>query len=104
MPLKQEDLKIHGHAFEARIYAENPRNNFLPGTIRCRERCKRFDFACLLRYQFSNCQIFFLLALFDWILIIFLGLGANRLGSGHIDLLMTPTTNENVRIDTGMLS
>lgn len=28
--LKQEDLKIHGHAFEARIYAENPRNSFLP--------------------------------------------------------------------------
>jgi len=32
LPLKQEELKIHGHAFEARIYAENPRNDFLPGT------------------------------------------------------------------------
>lgn len=31
MPLKQEDIKKNGHAFEARIYAENPRNGFLPG-------------------------------------------------------------------------
>lgn len=26
----QEDLKINGHALEVRIYAENPKNNFLP--------------------------------------------------------------------------
>eukprot|EP01135_Chromosphaera_perkinsii_P002825 Nk52_evm15s228 gene=Nk52_evmTU15s228 len=32
MELKQEDLKINGHSFEARIYAEDPENNFLPGT------------------------------------------------------------------------
>ena len=32
LPKKQEDLQIHGHAFEARIYAENPDANFLPGT------------------------------------------------------------------------
>jgi 3-methylcrotonyl-CoA carboxylase alpha subunit len=32
LPLSQSELKIHGHAFEARIYAENPMNNFLPGT------------------------------------------------------------------------
>ncbi|TMW68244.1 hypothetical protein Poli38472_005712 [Pythium oligandrum] len=32
LPIKQEDLKIHGHAIEARIYAENPYNNFLPGS------------------------------------------------------------------------
>jgi 3-methylcrotonyl-CoA carboxylase alpha subunit len=32
LPLKQEDLRIHGHAFEARICAENPDNNFLPAT------------------------------------------------------------------------
>jgi 3-methylcrotonyl-CoA carboxylase alpha subunit len=30
LPLLQNDLKIHGHAFEARVYAENPMNNFLP--------------------------------------------------------------------------
>jgi acetyl-CoA carboxylase biotin carboxylase subunit len=28
----QEDLKINGHAFESRIYAEDPANNFLPST------------------------------------------------------------------------
>ncbi|CAK4077325.1 unnamed protein product [Aphanomyces euteiches] len=32
LPIRQEDLKIHGHAIEARIYAENPYNNFLPGS------------------------------------------------------------------------
>ncbi|MBT8047453.1 MAG: acetyl/propionyl/methylcrotonyl-CoA carboxylase subunit alpha [Xanthomonadales bacterium] len=32
LPLKQEELRIHGHAFEARIYAEDPDNDFLPAT------------------------------------------------------------------------
>ncbi|HSV36405.1 MAG TPA: acetyl-CoA carboxylase biotin carboxylase subunit, partial [Ramlibacter sp.] len=32
LPLRQEELKIHGHAIEARICAENPDNNFLPAT------------------------------------------------------------------------
>lgn len=32
LPLRQEDLRIHGHAIEARICAENPDNNFLPAT------------------------------------------------------------------------
>ncbi|MDB5944629.1 MAG: acetyl/propionyl/methylcrotonyl-CoA carboxylase subunit alpha [Ramlibacter sp.] len=32
LPLKQEQLKISGHAIEARICAENPDNNFLPAT------------------------------------------------------------------------
>jgi 3-methylcrotonyl-CoA carboxylase alpha subunit len=30
LPLAQEYIPLVGHAFEARIYAENPRNNFLP--------------------------------------------------------------------------
>jgi 3-methylcrotonyl-CoA carboxylase alpha subunit len=34
LPLKQDQLKIHGHAIEARICAENPDNNFLPATGR----------------------------------------------------------------------
>jgi 3-methylcrotonyl-CoA carboxylase alpha subunit len=32
LPLAQKDLKIRGHAFEARIYAEDPSNDFLPAT------------------------------------------------------------------------
>jgi 3-methylcrotonyl-CoA carboxylase alpha subunit len=32
LPLKQEELKIGGHAIEARICAENPDANFLPAT------------------------------------------------------------------------
>lgn len=32
LPLTQDQLKITGHAFEARVYAENPQSNFLPGT------------------------------------------------------------------------
>ncbi|KIK17342.1 hypothetical protein PISMIDRAFT_685375 [Pisolithus microcarpus 441] len=30
LPLSQSDIPLVGHAFEARIYAENPRNDFLP--------------------------------------------------------------------------
>jgi 3-methylcrotonyl-CoA carboxylase alpha subunit len=30
LPLKQDELRIHGHAIESRIYAENPWNSFLP--------------------------------------------------------------------------
>ena len=30
LPMKQEDLKITGHAMELRIYAEDPLNDFLP--------------------------------------------------------------------------
>ncbi|MFD2101024.1 acetyl-CoA carboxylase biotin carboxylase subunit [Flagellimonas iocasae] len=35
LPLKQDDLKIHGHALELRVYAEDPLNDFLPsvGTL-----------------------------------------------------------------------
>jgi 3-methylcrotonyl-CoA carboxylase alpha subunit len=32
LPLAQEQLRIHGHAIEARISAETPDNNFLPAT------------------------------------------------------------------------
>ena len=31
LPLKQEQIPLVGHAFEARIYAEDPSNNFMPG-------------------------------------------------------------------------
>ncbi|XP_054719862.1 methylcrotonoyl-CoA carboxylase subunit alpha, mitochondrial-like [Uloborus diversus] len=31
LPLSQEELKLNGHSFEARIYAEDPENNFMPG-------------------------------------------------------------------------
>ncbi len=36
LPLTQDDLTIDGHAFEARIYAEDPERDFLPaaGTLR----------------------------------------------------------------------
>ncbi|MDB5855421.1 MAG: acetyl/propionyl/methylcrotonyl-CoA carboxylase subunit alpha [Herminiimonas sp.] len=35
LPLRQEQLAIHGHAIEARVYAENPEKGFLPsiGTL-----------------------------------------------------------------------
>lgn len=32
LPLTQEELKVKGHAFEARVYAEDPDNDFLPVT------------------------------------------------------------------------
>ncbi|XP_018612813.1 methylcrotonoyl-CoA carboxylase subunit alpha, mitochondrial [Scleropages formosus] len=31
LPLAQEEIKLRGHSFEARIYAEDPNNGFLPG-------------------------------------------------------------------------
>lgn len=31
LPLTQEQIPVNGHAFEARIYAEDPQNNFMPG-------------------------------------------------------------------------
>ncbi|XP_077204405.1 methylcrotonoyl-CoA carboxylase subunit alpha, mitochondrial [Paroedura picta] len=31
LPLAQEEISLEGHAFEARIYAEDPNNNFMPG-------------------------------------------------------------------------
>jgi 3-methylcrotonyl-CoA carboxylase alpha subunit len=47
LPLQQEQLKIHGHAIEARICAENPDNQFLPatGTLRVYRQpaCTRFE-------------------------------------------------------------
>ncbi len=35
LQLNQEDVKMNGHAFEVRVYAEDPENNFLPdiGTL-----------------------------------------------------------------------
>ena len=47
LPLRQEQLRIHGHAIEARICAENPDNNFLPatGTLRVYRKpaCTSFE-------------------------------------------------------------
>lgn len=40
IPFKQDDLSIHGHAIEVRVYAEDPSNNFLPdiGTLHTYKR------------------------------------------------------------------
>lgn len=32
LSFQQDDLKIHGHSVEVRVYAEDPENNFLPDT------------------------------------------------------------------------
>jgi 3-methylcrotonyl-CoA carboxylase alpha subunit len=34
LPLKQDEVRIHGHSFEVRIYAEDPQNEFLPASGR----------------------------------------------------------------------
>ncbi len=34
LPMDQKDLKIQGHAVEARIYAEDPTSEFMPGAGR----------------------------------------------------------------------
>lgn len=40
LPFKQEDIRMHGHAVEVRVYAEDPANNFLPdiGTLQTYRR------------------------------------------------------------------
>ena len=32
LPKSQDELRLHGHAFEARLYAEDPQHDFLPAT------------------------------------------------------------------------
>src|SRR5205085_11622802 len=34
LPLRQDEIKLNGHAIEARIYAENPQKNFMPSVGR----------------------------------------------------------------------
>ena len=36
LPLKQDDIRLKGHAVEARVYAENPAKNFMPSVGRIR--------------------------------------------------------------------
>jgi 3-methylcrotonyl-CoA carboxylase alpha subunit len=36
LPLRQEQITLNGHAIEARVYAENPRKNFMPSVGRIR--------------------------------------------------------------------
>jgi len=51
LPLRQEQLRINGHAIEARICAENPDNNFLPATgtlqVYRKPACSNFQWAHL---------------------------------------------------------
>jgi 3-methylcrotonyl-CoA carboxylase alpha subunit len=36
LPLRQDEITLNGHAIEARVYAENPHNNFMPSVGRIR--------------------------------------------------------------------
>jgi 3-methylcrotonyl-CoA carboxylase alpha subunit len=36
LPLKQDEIKLNGHAVEARVYAENPHKNFMPSVGKIR--------------------------------------------------------------------
>jgi 3-methylcrotonyl-CoA carboxylase alpha subunit len=53
LPLAQDQLRIHGHAIEARICAESPDNNFLPATgtlhVYRKPACTAFERADLSR-------------------------------------------------------
>ncbi|GAU95575.1 hypothetical protein RvY_07173 [Ramazzottius varieornatus] len=43
LPLLQKDLQIRGHSFEARVYAENPEDNFMPGAGSLTHLSQDFD-------------------------------------------------------------
>jgi 3-methylcrotonyl-CoA carboxylase alpha subunit len=49
LPLQQDQLRMHGHAIEARICAENPDHNFLPATgllqVYRKPNCTSFEVA-----------------------------------------------------------
>ncbi len=47
LPLSQDQLRINGHAIEARLYAEDPENDFLPAT----GRLERLDFPAWTRIE-----------------------------------------------------
>jgi 3-methylcrotonyl-CoA carboxylase alpha subunit len=36
LPLRQDEIRLNGHAIEARVYAENPHKNFMPSVGRIR--------------------------------------------------------------------
>ncbi|HYW61697.1 MAG TPA: acetyl/propionyl/methylcrotonyl-CoA carboxylase subunit alpha [Bradyrhizobium sp.] len=36
LPLRQDEIRLHGHAIEARVYAENPHKNFMPSVGKIR--------------------------------------------------------------------
>jgi 3-methylcrotonyl-CoA carboxylase alpha subunit len=39
LPLRQDEIRLNGHAMEARLYAENTRSGFLPSTGRLQHFC-----------------------------------------------------------------
>ena len=45
LPLAQDQIKLNGHAIEARVYAENPHKNFMPsvGKIRTLRMPEEFN-------------------------------------------------------------
>lgn len=47
LPLMQKDILLSGHAFEARIYAEEPGNNFMPGAGLIKYLCTPEPQSCL---------------------------------------------------------
>ncbi len=55
LPLAQEQLAIHGHAIEARIYAENPAKKFLPSTGTLRRL--RAPVACEFRVAAGHLRV-----------------------------------------------
>src|SRR5436305_4223260 len=36
LPLQQDEIRLNGHAIEARVYAENPQRNFMPSVAKIR--------------------------------------------------------------------
>ncbi|MBX2806618.1 MAG: ATP-grasp domain-containing protein, partial [Hyphomicrobiales bacterium] len=53
LPFSQDDLAINGHAFEARIYAEDPHHEFLPAT----GTLKHLSFPAGARFQNAGIRI-----------------------------------------------
>ena len=56
LPVTQEELKLSGWSFEARIYAEDPNNSFMPGAGKFNVQFVTHDITSWQSDHLKNCS------------------------------------------------